>query len=79
MRDELVGISLAGSPDKGFYIPIGHLTGKQLSLAEVKTALSPILTNPKIEKVAHNAKFDLITLHQAGFDVNPHHLRHDDR
>lgn len=71
MRDDLVGISLAASPDKGFYIPIGHLTGKQLSLAEVKTALSPILTNPKIEKVAHNAKFDLITLHQAGFEVRP--------
>ena len=71
MRDELVGISLAASPEKGFYIPIGHLSGKQLSLAEVKTALSPILTNPKIEKVAHNAKFDLITLHQAGFDVDP--------
>ena len=71
MRDDLVGISLAASPEQGYYIPIGHLDGKQIDLGEVKTALQPVLNNPQIEKVAHNAKFDLLALHQAGVDVTP--------
>lgn len=71
MQADLVGISLAVSPDNGYYIPIGHKHGQQLDLEVVKAALQPILVDPKIEKVAHNAKFDLVTLHQAGFDVSP--------
>ncbi len=71
MQADLVGISLAGSPDIGYYIPVGHEKGKQLSLEEVREALQPILADPKIGKVAQNAKFDLISLHQAGFEVRP--------
>ena len=71
MLSDLVGISLAADPAKGYYIPIGHQEGTQLKLDETRTALLPILTDPKIEKVAHNAKFDLVVLQQAGFDVTP--------
>ena len=71
MFSDLVGISLAADPTRGYYIPIGHQEGPQLELDQVKKALLPILTDPKIEKVAHNAKFDLIVLQQAGFDVTP--------
>lgn len=71
MQADLVGISLAADPTRGYYIPVGHETGQQLGLGEVKAALQPILSDPKIEKVAHNAKFDLVTLHQAGFEVAP--------
>ncbi len=71
MLSDLVGMSLAADPAKGYYIPIGHQEGTQLKLDEVRTALLPILTDLKIEKVAHNAKFDLVVLQQAGFDVTP--------
>ena len=71
MTARMVGMSFAISPDLGYYIPIGHLSGKQLSLEEVKAALQPVLSAPKIKKVAHNAKFDLIVLQQAGFEVRP--------
>ncbi|HZK17436.1 MAG TPA: DNA polymerase I [Anaerolineaceae bacterium] len=71
MLSELVGISLAANPDKGYYIPVGHEKGSQLGLGQIRKALQPILTDPKIEKVAHNAKFDLVVLHQAGFAVDP--------
>ncbi len=71
MRAEMVGMSFAIQPDQGYYIPIGHLSGKQLSLEEVKAALQPVLSDPKIKKIAHNAKFDLIVLQQAGFEVSP--------
>jgi len=71
MRADLVGISLACDPDQGFYIPVGHLQGKQLPLEEVRIVLDPLLSNPKIDKVAHNAKFDLLVLRQAGFSLEP--------
>ncbi|HBO34472.1 MAG TPA: DNA polymerase I, partial [Anaerolineaceae bacterium] len=71
MLSDLVGISLAADPVKGYYIPVGHEKGTQLKLNEIKKALLPILTDPKMEKVAHNAKFDLVVLQQSGFDVTP--------
>ena len=71
MQDDLVGISLAASPHKGYYIPLRHQKGQQLDLKAVKTALLSILVDPNIQKVAHNAKFDLIALHRSGFEVTP--------
>ena len=68
---DLVGFSLAASPEKGYYFPVGHRNGEQLSLEELKSAVQPILSDPKIKKVAHNAKFDLIALKQAGFEIYP--------
>ena len=71
MFSDLVGISLAADPAKGYYFPVGHEEGAQLELDEIKKALQPILSDPKIAKVAHNAKFDLVVLQQAGFEVTP--------
>ena len=71
MLSELVGISLAADPARGYYFPVGHEEGTQLRLDEIKQALQPILSDPKIAKVAHNAKFDLVVLQQAGFEVSP--------
>ena len=48
-----------------------QLQGKQLPLEEVRIVLDPLLSNPKIDKVAHNAKFDLLVLRQAGFSLEP--------
>lgn len=71
MLADLVGISLAGSPGVGYYIPVGHASGTQLFLEEVRAALMPLLNDPKIGKVGHHAKFDLISLQQVGMDVSP--------
>jgi len=71
MTADLVGFSLAVSPEKGYYFPVGHSTGEQLSLEDLKTALQPLFSNPQIAKVAHHAKFDLIVLKQAGFEISP--------
>ncbi|MCZ2126765.1 MAG: DNA polymerase I [Anaerolineales bacterium] len=71
MSAELVGISLAVEAGRGFYIPIGHIDGKNLALEKVIRALKPPLTNPKIGKVAHNAKFDYIILARHGLTVSP--------
>jgi len=66
---ELVGISLAGEPQVGYYLPVGHNAGKQLPLDTLKEALKPLFENTEIGKVGHNSKYDLICLHGAGFDL----------
>jgi len=71
MQAGLVGISLAVSQQEGYYIPIGHLTGKQLELDEVISALKVPLSDPGIAKIAHNAKFDILILERVGLPVSP--------
>ncbi len=80
VRAALVGISLAVDDHKGYYIPVGHvapdgpLTGeapRQLPLEQVIAALKPALTDPKKEKWAHNATYDLLMMRRSGIDVQP--------
>lgn len=68
---ELVGISLAWEPGKGYYIPVrGPLLGAvTLDVDVVVKKLGPILANKKIEKIGQNIKYDLIVLSNAGFTV----------
>lgn len=71
MRADIVGISLAIQEGEGYYIPIGHSAGTNLPLTKVIAALTEPMTNPKIGKVAHNAKYDYIVLAQHGLTVSP--------
>ncbi|HSQ38684.1 MAG TPA: DNA polymerase I, partial [Anaerolineales bacterium] len=71
MKAEIVGISLAVQEGEGIYIPIGHRIGTNLPLEEVIESLRAPLTNPKIGKVAHNAKYDFIVLAKFGLRVEP--------
>jgi len=61
-RTRLVGISLATAPGRAAYLPLGHEAGEQLPRALVQARLAPILTDPAILKIFHNAKFDLHVL-----------------
>lgn len=71
MQAELVGISLAIRTGEGFYIPTGHQTGQQLPVEDVLDALRPALTNPNIQKIGHNLKYDVILLARYGLWVTP--------
>ena len=71
MRAEVVGISLAVKEGEGYYIPIGHRAGTNLPLKEVLSALQAPMTNSKIGKIAHNAKYDYIILAKHGLHVSP--------
>ena len=71
MQAEIVGISLAVKEGQGIYIPIGHSAGGNLPLEDVLDALRAPLTNPKIGKVAHHAKYDFIVLAKFGLRVAP--------
>ena len=71
MKADIVGISLAIKEGEGYYIPIGHIAGNNLPLKQVLVALKEPMTNPKIGKVAHNAKYDYIVLAKFGLVVSP--------
>ena len=71
MKAELVGISLAIQEGQGYYIPVGHTSGNNLSIEKVISALTPAMTNPKIGKIAHNAKYDYILLARYGLITSP--------
>jgi DNA polymerase-1 len=71
-RTRLVGISLATAPGIAAYLPLGHEAGEQLSRSMVHEKLTPILTDPAILKIFHNAKFDLHVLAGNNFpDATP--------
>ena len=71
MQAELVGISLAVSGEGGYYIPVGHKEGKQLPLEKVLAAIKDPMTDPAIQKIGHNIKYDYILLARAGLKTNP--------
>jgi len=73
MRADLVGISLAIKPNKGYYIPVGHQPemGDQLPLQEVITALKGPLTDPLLPKIGHNLKYDFVVLARHGLRMFP--------
>jgi len=71
MKADMVGISLAIKEGEGYYIPIGHIAGKNLPLKKVIDALTEPMTNPRIGKIAHNAKYDYIVLAKFGLVVTP--------
>ena len=68
---ELVGISLAVKEGHGYYIPVGHVSGNNLEIKKVIAALTPVMTDSKIGKVAHNAKYDYIMLARYGLVISP--------
>ena len=70
MRHLLCGVSLAWKQGAAVYIPIRSPEPQtHLGEAEVIEALRPLLEDPKVTKVAHNAKFDLNVLLVAGLRV----------
>ncbi len=75
VQAELVGISLAVSPQEGYYIPVGHQRrhagAEQLKLDIVIKALQSPLTDPKKPKIGHNLKYDFIVLARHGLRVEP--------
>jgi DNA polymerase-1 len=78
---ELVGLSLAASPDEVWYLPFGHRspTGELAASESVRnlppltdSRLAPLyalLTDPAVPKAAHNIKFDWQVLRAAGVEL----------
>jgi DNA polymerase-1 len=59
---DLVGVALTGGPGRGYYIQISNLKS-QIS------NLKSLFEDAKLQKVAHNAKYDITVLAQHGLET----------
>ena len=69
MNSDLVGLSFSAQPGLAYYVPVGHREGTQLSLGEALETLKPLLENPKLDKIAHKATYDMTLLRNYGIQV----------
>src|SRR5690606_38080942 len=68
MTARLVGIALATSGQRSFYVPVNHANDdEQLDADEVREALSPLLADPNTVVYAHPGKYDALVLERAGY------------
>ncbi len=64
---DLVGLSFSWEAKTGAYIPVrGPMGAKVLDEAIVLSKLRPILEDPRVGKVGHNIKYDLLVMRRAG-------------
>ena len=78
---ELVGISVATSPESAWYLPFGHrpLSGELAAPAPVRNLppltdpaclpLAQLLSDPSVPKAGHNVKFHWQVLRRAGVEL----------
>ena len=72
MRAKLVGLSLAVAPGRACYIPVRHestleaVIPAQIDPDRLAALLAPLLADPGVLKLFHNAKFELLLLARAG-------------
>jgi len=71
MKAELVGISLSVREGQGWYVPVGHTSGRNLPVEQVLAALRGPLTDARIPKIGHNIKYDYIVLVRHGLRLDP--------
>ncbi len=69
MRAELVGIAAATEPGRAWYVPVGHVEGRQLPLETVLASLRPLLESETIAKSAHSANHGMTALSRCGVRV----------
>jgi len=67
---KLVGISISEQIGTGFYIPLGHEQGRQISMEDALPHLQNIFQSKDVKKYAHNANYDLTVLKNHNIEVN---------
>ena len=78
---QIAGYALADAEGRAAYIPVGHRgelgveVEGQLDAEFVREALRPVLEDPSVPKVLHNAKFDTKVLARHGIQLRG--LEHD--
>ena len=66
---ELVGISISTDKETGWYIPVNHSQGENISTSNLEK-IKILFEDPSVEKYAHNANYDLSVLVNNNFEVN---------
>ncbi|MBN1788287.1 MAG: DNA polymerase I [Sedimentisphaerales bacterium] len=69
-KSELVGMSFSFKAHNGYYLAVKAPMGaKCLGKEAVKKKLAAILADERVKKIAQNAKYDMIVLHNAGMPI----------
>lgn len=66
----IVGIAIAVDSEEGFYIPVGHKSGKQLDRDFVIKRLKPYFEDVRYKKIGQNLKYDFSVLFAHGLNPN---------
>ena len=76
---KLIGFSLAVAPGLACYVPLEHGGAdllndrpEQIATEDALDRLRPLLADPSVLKIAHNAKYDLSMLARSGVEVAPY-------
>ena len=81
LRAELIGMSLAVSPDRSWYLPFAHvapegpLAGGEAPrnlpplASEVMRPLRDLLSDPAVPKAGHHVKYDWLVLRRVGVEL----------
>lgn len=64
---ELVGIAIATSPHRSFYVPVAHEVGEQLSAHVVRSSLDPVISDESLKVYTHHGKYDYHLLLRHGY------------
>ena len=66
---ELVGIALTDAPGRGYYVPVPTTKSQISNLNSLISSLRPLFEDDGLQKVAHNAKYDVTVLAQHGLET----------
>jgi DNA polymerase-1 len=70
LRAKLVGLSFCWRAGEAYYVPLCGPSGASvLQEHETLADLQPILTDPAVEKVGQNIKYDMLALGRAGVEL----------
>ncbi len=70
IRADLVGLSFSWNAGEAYYIPVrGPEGSRTLDEKATLAALKPMLTDPNVEKIGQNAKYDMLVLDRHGIVV----------
>lgn len=70
---KIVGMSFATSETKGFYIPLEHVSGVQLSPEYIMARMKPYFESEKLWWVCYNAAYELNVLEPYGLTLKNFH------
>ena len=68
MQADLVGLSFSISPNRAWYVPVGHQEGAQLAIEHVLAEIRPLMESENLAKCAHNANYDVTILANHGIE-----------
>ncbi len=71
-KAELVGISFSLEPDRGYYLPVGHMylgAPRQVDKNRAVEILRDVLEDERVLKIGQNIKYDAIIFRNNGIDL----------